>query len=118
MGGDGSHLGAGSYLAEVLGVVAGRAPAVDRVAERRSAELVRELIRSGLALSAHDVGDGGLAVAVAELAFGLPEGLGVEIELASSSDPPHGALFGEDGARYVLLVPARVLDAARRVLAA
>ena len=67
---------------------------------------------------AHDVGDGGLAVAVAELAFGLPEGLGIEIELPSTGDSPHATLFGEEGARYVLLVPERELYEARQRLEA
>ena len=118
VGTDGSHLGASSYLAEVLGVVAGRSPAVDLELERRHGEIGRELIRAGVAASAHDVGDGGFAVAVAELAFGLPGGLGIEIELPSNGVSPHAALFGEDGARYVLLVPARELDGVRQRLAA
>jgi phosphoribosylformylglycinamidine synthase len=118
LGGDGAHLGAGSFLAEVLGVVAGRAPAVELDAERRNAELVRALVQGGLASIAHDVGDGGLAVAAAELCFGCPTGLGIEVELPERDVGPHGALFGEDGARYVLLVPASKLAAAQERLSA
>ncbi|MGH7567184.1 MAG: phosphoribosylformylglycinamidine synthase subunit PurL, partial [Gemmatimonadota bacterium] len=118
LGGDGTHLGAGSFLAEVLRVVAGRAPAVDLDAERRHAELVRALVREGQASVAHDVGDGGLAVAAAELCFALPAGLGIEIELPAPDAAPHGALFSEDGARYVLLIPAAKLTAVRERLAA
>jgi phosphoribosylformylglycinamidine synthase len=118
LGRDGQHLGAGSFLAEVLGVVAGRAPPVDLDAERRCAELVRSLVTEGLVATAHDIGDGGLAVAAAELCFSLPDGLGIEIDLPDAEASPHGALFGEDGARYVLLVPAANLTAARARLAA
>jgi phosphoribosylformylglycinamidine synthase len=118
LGRAGSHLGAGSFLAEVLGVVAGRAPAVDLEVERRHAEIVRTLVWEGLAALAHDIGDGGFAVAAAELTFSLPAGLGVEIELPTMEGSPHGAMFGEDGARYVLLVPNGRIDAVRERLAA
>jgi phosphoribosylformylglycinamidine (FGAM) synthase-like enzyme len=63
---------------------------------------------------AQDVSDGGLAVAAAEICFGLPAGCGVEVDLPGGA--PHGPLFGEDGARYVLVVPAERRDAARRRL--
>ncbi|HUF89776.1 MAG TPA: phosphoribosylformylglycinamidine synthase subunit PurL [Gemmatimonadota bacterium] len=120
IGPDGTHLGAGSLLAEVLGVVAGRAPAVDLDAERRHGELVRDLVRTGLARVAHDLSDGGLAVAAAELCFGLPAGLGLDLEIEAGDEPGgiHAALFGEDGARYLLLVPFDHLPAVRERLAA
>ena len=106
IGREGSHLGAGSLLAEVLGVVAGRAPQVDFEAERRHAEIVRELVREGVAVSAQDVSDGGLAVTAAETCFGLPAGCGIDVELPEAEGVPHGPMFGEDGARYLLVVPA------------
>jgi phosphoribosylformylglycinamidine synthase len=117
LGQAGAHLGAGSFLAEVLGVVAGRAPAVDLAIERRHAEIVRTLVREGLAALAHDIGDGGFAVAAAELCFGLPAGLGLDIEIPTMDGSSQGAMFGEDGARYVLLVPIARLDAVRERLA-
>jgi phosphoribosylformylglycinamidine synthase len=116
IGRDGAHLGAGSLLAEVLGIVAGRAPAVDLDAERRHAEIVRELVREGVAVSAQDVSDGGLAVAAAEMCFGLPAGCGLDVALPEAEGGPHGAMFGEDGARYLLLVPAERRDFAGRRL--
>jgi phosphoribosylformylglycinamidine synthase len=116
IGRDGAHLGAGSLLAEVLGIVAGRAPAVDLDAERRHAEIVRELVREGVAVSAQDVSDGGLAVAAAEMCFGLPAGCGIDVALPEAEGGPHGAMFGEDGARYLLLVPAERRDFAGRRL--
>jgi phosphoribosylformylglycinamidine synthase len=116
VGADGGHLGAGALLSEVLGLVAGRAPDVDLDAERRHAGIVRGLIRTGLASAAHDVGDGGLAVAAAELCFGLPPGLGVALDLPAGG-PPHGILFGEDGARYLLVVPAAAGTEVRERLA-
>jgi phosphoribosylformylglycinamidine synthase len=117
LGPDGTHLGAGSFLAEVLHVVGGRPPAVDLAAERRHADLVRMLVREGRAALAHDIGDGGLAVAAAELCFALPAELGIEVEV-SRDDGVHGAMFGEDGARYLLLVPAGELAGLSDVLTA
>ncbi|HJU86523.1 MAG TPA: AIR synthase-related protein, partial [Gemmatimonadota bacterium] len=116
VGRDGEHLGAGSLLAEVLGTVAGRAPAVDLDAERRHADVVRALVREGAAVHAQDVADGGLAVAAAEICFGLPTGCGVEVDLPEGAGP-HGAMFGEDGARYLLVVPGDRRDAVRGRLA-
>ena len=95
----------------MLGIVAGRAPAVDLEAERRHAEIVRQLVREGAAVIARDVSDGGLAVAAAEICFGLPAGCGIDVELPEAEGGPHGAMFGEDGARYLLVVPAASWDA-------
>jgi phosphoribosylformylglycinamidine synthase len=117
VGPDGGHLGAGSLLSEVLGLIAGRAPDVDLEAERRHAEIVRSLIRAGLAIVAHDIGDGGLAVAAAELCFGLPPGFGIGLDLPATHGSPHGVLFGEDGARYLLVVSAAALAEVRERLA-
>lgn len=103
VGGDGAHLGVSSFLKEVIGEVTGRPPAVDFRAERRSAEAIRTLNDAGLIGSCRDIGDGGLAVATAELMFGLEVGLGVELEIPEGTDL-HGALFGEDGARYLVTV--------------
>ncbi len=103
VGGDGAHLGVSSFLKEVLGEVVGRPPAVDFGAERRSAEAIRALNAAGLIGSCRDIGDGGLAVTTAELMFGLGPGLGVELEIPDDTDL-HGALFGEDGARYLVTV--------------
>jgi phosphoribosylformylglycinamidine synthase len=103
VGGDGAHLGASSFLKEVLGAVTGRPPAVDLGAERRNAAEIRALNDAGLIGSCRDIGDGGLAVAAAELMFGLESGLGVKLETRDDTDL-HGELFGEDGARYLVTV--------------
>jgi phosphoribosylformylglycinamidine synthase len=56
----------------------------------------------------HDLSDGGLAVAVAEMA--LAGGLGAQID-AAADQPAHAWFFGEDQARYVITAPAAALDA-------
>jgi phosphoribosylformylglycinamidine synthase len=113
------HLGASIYLRDLLGRREGTAPPVDLVAERRNGELVRGLIRAGRVNACHDLSDGGLAVALAEMA--LAGDLGAETHRpddgapGADETPPHAWLFGEDQARYLVTAPeaAPVLEAAR-----
>ena len=106
-------LGQSLWLREVAGREAGAPPPVDLAAERRNGDFVRGLIASGAVRACHDVSDGGLLVAVAEMAMGGQ--VGVELRPGPDGLPPHGFWFGEDQARYVLGVSdsAPVLDAAR-----
>ena len=107
-------LGASLYLREVCGREEGAPPPVALHRERRKGELVRQLIADGLVRACHDVSDGGLLVAVAEMA--MAGGVGASLE-APSGLPLHGWCFGEDQGRYVLEVGdddlVAVLDAAR-----
>jgi phosphoribosylformylglycinamidine synthase subunit PurL len=100
-GGDGIALDGSEFQTLFLGGPAGRPPAPDYAAE---AELVRFLWSSAPLLSAaHDVSDGGLAVALAELA--LYSGIGAKIELEAEA----AAWFGEGaGAAVVACAPERV----------
>jgi phosphoribosylformylglycinamidine synthase len=93
-------LGASLYLRELCGREDGAPPPVDLAAERRNGEFVRAAIDAGLATACHDVSDGGLLVAVAEMA--LASGLGAELRPAPAGLPAHGWWFGEDQARYVV----------------
>jgi phosphoribosylformylglycinamidine synthase len=104
------ELGASMYLREVLGREDGAPPPVDLAVERRNGELVRSLIRDGVVQVVHDLSDGGLAAAAAEMA--LASGVGVTLKLGAE---PHAALFAEDQARYLLGVAdaAPVLSAAQ-----
>jgi len=99
IGGHGSHLGQSIYLREVLGREEGAPPPVDLAVEKRNGDFVRNLIRSGQVTAVHDVSDGGLGLAVIEMA--MASGLG-----ASLSALTHEQLFGEDQARYVVTAPA------------
>ncbi|MCR4377697.1 MAG: phosphoribosylformylglycinamidine synthase subunit PurL [Rhodospirillales bacterium] len=94
------HLGCSQYLADVLGREDGPAPSVDLKLERKHGDFVRSQILGGAVTACHDLSDGGLAVAVAEMA--MKSGLGAMIENLSAGAPLHGWLFGEDQARYLL----------------
>ncbi|HSK40817.1 MAG TPA: phosphoribosylformylglycinamidine synthase subunit PurL [Arenibaculum sp.] len=97
IGGAPSHVGQSLYLREIHGREAGRPPAVDLEAERRNGDFVRALIGAGLVTACHDVGGGGLLVAVAEMA--LASGIGAAVAVPGDAA---GFLFGEDQGRYVV----------------
>ena len=92
-------LGQSLYLRSVCGREEGAPPPVDLAAERRHGDFVRGLISEGLVSAAHDVSDGGLLIALAEMA--IASGIGAVLE-----PPPglaaHAFWFGEDQARYVV----------------
>jgi phosphoribosylformylglycinamidine synthase II len=105
------HLGASLFLREVAGREDGPPPPVDLAAERRNGDFVRSEIAAGRVAACHDIGDGGLLVALAEMA--MAGGIGAEIA------PPRrdvAYLFGEDQARYLLATtrPDEVLAAAAK----
>ena len=77
-------------------------PPVDLDAEKRTGDLLRQLIADKLGTAAHDISDGGLGVAVAEMS--LHTSYGAHITLPASGNG-HGWAFGEDQARYVVTTP-------------
>ncbi len=108
------HLGASLYLREIADRRDGAPPPVDLAAEKRAGDLVRGLIARRAVTACHDLSDGGLAVAVAEMA--LAGNLGAAVEQPNGGPPLHAWLFGEDQARYLVTAPAAgaVLEAARQ----
>jgi phosphoribosylformylglycinamidine synthase len=95
-------LGQSLWLREIAGREEGAPPPVDLVAERRNGDFVRGCILAGEVLASHDCADGGLLVALAEMAMG--SGTGARLGPAPEGLPAHGFWFGEDQARYVLAV--------------
>lgn len=94
------HLGQSLWLREVQGRNDGPPPAVSLEAERATGEAVRELIAEGWATAVHDVSDGGLAVALAEMA--LAGGIGAEVAVEDHPGSFAAMMFGEDQAVFVL----------------
>ncbi len=93
------HLAQSAYAWELFGTAEGPPPPVDLDAERAAGELVRALHGLGLVTAAHDLADGGLGLAAAEMA--LAGGTGLTLD----ADPTLAAaawFFGEDQARYLL----------------
>ncbi|MFF8799818.1 MULTISPECIES: phosphoribosylformylglycinamidine synthase subunit PurL [unclassified Methylobacterium] len=97
-------LGQSLYLAEIAGREEGAPPPVDLATERRNGDFVRSLIVAGIADTVHDLSDGGLAVALAEMA--MAGGLGAALPAVVGDLPAHAYLFGEDQGRYLIAIPA------------
>lgn len=106
IGGTGAHLGQSIWLREIHGREDGPPPPVDLAAERAHGEFVRQLIANGQVSAVHDVSDGGLLVALAEMA--MASGIGCEIEQIADA----ATAFGEDQARYVVTGAAEMIEAA------
>jgi phosphoribosylformylglycinamidine synthase len=70
---------------------------------------VRRLILDGTISAAHDLSDGGLLVAAAEMA--MASGIGAVLSAAPTDIPAHAHWFGEDQARYLVTVPKDKVDA-------
>ena len=104
------ELGQSLWLREVHGREEGPPPPVDLKAERRHGEFVRMLIAEGYVTAVHDVSDGGILVAVTEMA--LAGNIGARLELGAfedmvdSEERQHAwSLFAENQGRYVVTEP-------------
>ena len=98
------HLGQSLYLREITGREEGSSPTVDLAVERRNGDFVRGHILGSSISACHDVSDGGLLVALAEMA--MPFGVGMTLDLKAFDLPDLAILFGEDQARYVIATNA------------
>lgn len=108
-------LAGSSYLASIHGQITGRPPLVDLPLEQRVQAFLRQAIAAQLVTAAHDLSDGGLAVALAESC--IASGLGAGLELPASSDRIDRLLFAEGGARVLVGVPSSQAGAWQQALA-
>ena len=108
------ELGSSLYLREVLGREDGAPPPVDLALERKTGDFVREQIEAGALTCVHDLSDGGLIGAAADIA--LASDCGVELNGGPDAHA-HARLFGEDQARYLVAVadPTEIIAAAQAV---
>jgi len=104
----GTHLGQSIYLRDLHGRRDGPPPSVDLAHERKVGDFVRKLIRSGIATACHDLSDGGLGVALAEMA--IASGIGASVNQLNDLDPIP-VFFGEDQGRYLVTVSTDHIDA-------
>ncbi|WP_333571258.1 phosphoribosylformylglycinamidine synthase subunit PurL [Sphingomonas sp.] len=102
----GGHLGQSIWLREICGREEGPPPPVDLMMERRTGAFVRSAICGGAITACHDVSDGGLAVAVAEMA--LASGIGAILDQPQPFGVA-GSWFGEDQGLYVVTVKDEAL---------
>jgi phosphoribosylformylglycinamidine synthase subunit PurL len=113
---DESVFSSSEYAKTIAGLVAGQPPAIDLAGEQRLIDCLVALASAGSVHSAHDIGDGGLGIALAESCFAAT-GVGASVALSGSA-PAEVALFGESGARAIVSVApvklAAVLAVARQ----
>ncbi|MBK1793610.1 phosphoribosylformylglycinamidine synthase subunit PurL [Devosia sp. WQ 349] len=95
----GTHLGQSIYLRDLFDRRDGDAPHVDLAAERKTGDFVRKLIRSGVVTACHDLSDGGLGVALAEMA--IAGNIGATVTDVDGNAPAK-TFFGEDQGRYLV----------------
>jgi phosphoribosylformylglycinamidine synthase subunit PurL len=94
------HLGQSLWLRELHGREDGAPPPVDLAAEKKLGKLVQKLVSLGKVTAVHDVSDGGLLVAIAEMA--LAGGIGAKLDLLNVKNA-----FGEDQGRYIVTAPKK-----------
>jgi phosphoribosylformylglycinamidine synthase subunit PurL len=110
-------LGQSLYLRELCGREEGAPPPIELGTEKRHGGLVRALIEGGMINACHDVSDGGLLCALAEMALAGNRGFDLTAPTESDAPPLHAWLFGEDQGRYLVTSSdgEAVLQTAHRV---
>jgi phosphoribosylformylglycinamidine synthase len=107
IGAEAGHLGQSLYQEQVTGRFRGAPPPVDLAAERKAGDFVRALIETGDVKTLHDISDGGLLVALAEMA--LAGGRGFRY-IPHPGLPAHASAFGEDQGRYLIAAGGNQAD--------
>ena len=96
-------LGQSLWLREITGREDGAPPPVDLAVEKANGDFVRSQILNGTIRACHDVSDGGVLVALAEMA--MASGIGARMMTHPRDIPGHAFWFGEDQGRYLIAVP-------------
>ena len=111
---DFQQFGSSQFVKVITQTMWGIPPRLDMAYEKNVQTAIRELVRAGLVESSHDLGDGGLAVALAECCFG-PAEMGAQVDLDSDLDPTL-LLFHEGPSRVLVSTsqPEAVLAMARK----
>ena len=112
----GDEMGGSHFLHVIHGRKAGRPPRLDYGLELGVQRAVRELIAAGLARSAHDCAEGGLAVALAESCVSGPNPIGAAVDFGETDLRTDQVLFNESQSRILVSVPADEEENVRRLL--
>ena len=106
-----NHLGASKYISIIQSKEEGGTPEINLDTELRNGNFVMDAIKQKLITSAHDVGEGGILVAISEMCMSGNLGITIEIE----TDFPHGYFFAEDQSRYLLEVSPNNYDECQKL---
>ena len=108
------HLYQSTFFEEVHGIIDGPPPEINLVNEKNNGESVLKLIEKGLISSAHDISNGGLILALAEMT--LNSGLGIKIEKPKKLSNLTEYYFGEDQGRYIVEIEKKNLENLKKIL--
>ncbi len=100
-------MGGSEYIKTIHGLVTGKIPRVDLEIHRHTIDYILSLIKNGLAASAQDISDGGLAVALAECCFANMIGAEIALDDKLRAD---SLLFGETQSRAIISSPPKNRD--------
>ena len=106
-----NHLGNSKYISIIQSKEEGGTPEINLDTELRNGNFVMDAINQKLIASAHDVGEGGILVAISEMCMSGNLGITIEIE----TDFPHGYFFAEDQSRYLLEVSPNNYDECQKL---
>ena len=101
------HLDQSCFLKEIFSIVDGKPPEINFINEKNNGDIVLELINKGYVSSVHDISNGGLILALTEMAMGT--GLGVKINKSKQLVDKIGYFFGEDQGRYLIEINSKNL---------
>ena len=108
-----TEFGSSEYAKEILGALWGFPPALELEHEANLQRCIIDAINQGFVESAHDLSEGGIAVALAEAGF--QEGVGARVELKSDDLPAEYVLFGEDASRVLVSCDQQLLSRIQQV---
>jgi len=108
------HLGQSCFLKENYAINEGMPPDVNLLNEKNNGECLLKMIEKNLVLSAHDVSNGGLITALAEMT--LPYGYGAKIQKPKKLNNSIKYFFGEDQARYIVEIDEKNLSDTEKLL--
>ena len=108
------HLEQSCFLKENFSIVDGNPPEINLSNEKNNGEAILKLISTGLLNSVHDVSNGGLIVALSEMAIGT--NFGLKIEKPKKLRNKIEYFFGEDQGRYIIEIKRESLDKIQKLL--
>ena len=108
------HLEQSCFLKENYSIIDGNPPEINLINEKNNGEMVLKLIERKLVLSAHDISNGGLLIALSEMSMG--SNLGIKIEKSKKLRDLKEYFFGEDQGRYVLEIDEKNLTTVKKFL--
>ena len=106
------HLSQSIYATELLNINTGLPPKVNLAEEKKNGLTIKSLIESSLVDTSHDVSDGGILIALTEMA--IKNNIGFEIKTNKSNS--HRFLFGEDQGRYIISIQDKNLIKVKKIL--